>query len=103
MKAQGIMHPFSHLMKAGFSRAVAQQLTSGRVAVLKLAHLEKLCLLLQCRPHDVLVWRPDEGQTAEVPLGELQEKEDGLDFLATLQGMPVDKLREIGERLREMK
>ncbi len=100
-KARSIRKPFAFLIKAGFANSTAHQIANGDVSSLKLEHLEKLCLVLNCTPHDLLEWTPREGQPTNIPMATLiPEKESGLEWVQTLKDLPLSKLRELGEVLK---
>jgi DNA-binding Xre family transcriptional regulator len=100
MKARGIGKPFAFLRDSGLPAGAAQKIMSGAYERPSLNHIEQLCILLQCTPNDLLLWVPDEGQHADIPLGALQQQDEDLSFLATLQDLPIDQLRELGKQLR---
>lgn len=73
----GIKRPYSFLVKSGFTPQTAKDLLAGRTKRLDFAHLEKLCRLFNCEPHDLYDYRPDKQVTFA--------GEDRLAFLAKPQ------------------
>ncbi|QQS34937.1 MAG: helix-turn-helix domain-containing protein [Ignavibacteriales bacterium] len=57
--ARGIQSPTGFLRRAGFSPHTASYIATGKVEKLNLKLLERLCILLNCTPHDLLEWVPD--------------------------------------------
>ena len=100
MRARGIRQPFAYLRNAGLPLGAVRKITNGTYARPPLDHIEKLCLVLQCTPNDILRWLPDKGQPGDVPLKELSLPDEHLEFLSTLQALPIDALKELGMKLR---
>ncbi len=102
---RGIQKPYAWLLKAGFPPSAAFRLNGEDYSNLPLAHLEKLCLLLRCTPHDLLRWTPD-ADTVEAdsqPLAALHRKEENdLHWISNMNAKSVDELREIGRKLSQM-
>ncbi len=105
MQAKGMKKMYTTLVQAGVPVPSARKLADGSVKMLSLAHLERICLLLKCTPNDVLSWVPAEGQAVEgQPLAQLRTEEGkGLEWLADAQGMSVEELRALGEKLKEVR
>jgi hypothetical protein len=101
-EAKGIKQPFPFLIKAGFPNTAAYQIASGHCIQPKLAHVEKLCLILGCMPHDLLQWVPDKGQTKEVPLAALIPKQEvPFNWMDELQKLPLEKLRAMSKVIEQ--
>lgn len=105
MKMRGILHPYAYLRKNGFSQRVAENLANGNVSQLKLDHIEKLCLLLICEPHDLLVWYPDKERVypADNPLNKLRKQEDVCNMRQLMAKMPYGELKEVMKEISERK
>ncbi len=96
-KARSIRYPFAYLKKSGFAHSAAHQIVAGTLREPKLAHIEKLCILLECVPHDILEWTPGENQSLKIPLAALiPKKETGFEWMQELKNLPLEKLRELG-------
>ena len=57
--AKVIDKPNAFLRNNGFATDTASDIVIGKVRRLNLDRLEKLCLILNCTPHDILEWEPD--------------------------------------------
>ena len=57
--AKAIDEPNAFLRNNGFATDTASDIVIGKVRRLNLDRLEKLCLILNCTPHDILEWEPD--------------------------------------------
>jgi hypothetical protein len=55
---KGIDRPYAFFTSHGFSPHVAHNLVSGAYKSLQYGHLEKLCRIFQCLPHDLLNYKP---------------------------------------------
>ena len=99
--------PFNYLVKQGFSRNIATRLNSGNVAEIKLKDVERLCLLFQCTPNELLEWIPAEKQQVEdQPLRDLIRVNPKVNIKAVLNSLPYSQLAEmekfIGEKARKV-
>ena len=93
------------LVKAKISRRTARGFLDGTATTIKLEHLEKICLLLNCTPNDLFDWKPD---TAANPsenhaLFLLQKNEEIKAFSEKLKDVPIDKLGELNEIIEGFK
>jgi len=97
-KARSIKEIHTFLTRSGFSHSTAHQIATGKATAPKLAHLEKLCLLLDCTPHDILEWKPSEGQAIgfKALSALLPKEETGFEWMQELKKLPLDKIRELG-------
>jgi len=73
-KLRGVERPYTFLVRQGFTNHSAKKLLSGQVRRLDLVHLEKLCRVFLCEPHDLL----DYTRSAK----EVMASTDHLGFLA---------------------
>ncbi len=101
--ARGIEKPSSYLQKNGFSENFTRKIISGDVRALRLSSLEKLCLILQCTPNDVIEWIPDEGSKVDEkhPLNKIKKNDKVVDILKTLNSVPIDMLEKIEKVIKE--
>ncbi len=102
-RARGIERPFSFLKKAGFSDNFSTKIKKNQVKRLELKEVEKLCVLLKCTPNDVLEWVPDTHAEVEEthPLSHMKKPENDVDFVKTLNEIPLGKLEELERILKE--
>jgi DNA-binding Xre family transcriptional regulator len=97
LKARGIEKPYTFFIAHGISKRYAYLLNKGIVADMKLKYLEKVCEILNCTPHDILVWEPDKKTVAieNHPLGILRGNNQTLDVLNELRTMPLREIEEL--------
>ena len=103
--AKVIERPQGFLRSNGFSPSTANDIATGKVRHIKLDALEKLCLVLNCRPHDVLEWEPDTKIT-EPNKFELSAliKEKNVNVLSEqLRGMTIAEIEEVQRFVEEKK
>lgn len=62
IKARGIERPYTFLVKAGFTPHTATSLIQGTLRSFHLDHVERLCLVLNCEPNDLLLWMPEKDK-----------------------------------------
>jgi DNA-binding Xre family transcriptional regulator len=103
---RGVDRMFSFLSKNGFIHSTASYLVSGGVRHIKLKHIGRLCLLLNCTPNDLFEWQPEAG--VELPAEHalnLIIKEDFLptNLRAILRDIPIEKLPEVENLLKGLK
>lgn len=61
MKLKAITTPYSFLTRHGFTHHTAYRISNGKLASISFGHLEKLCRILHCEPHDLLAYTPDKN------------------------------------------
>lgn len=97
-KARGIEKPYSFLVKAGLSPHTAYSLLKKETRIFRLDHVEFLCRVLNCEPHDLLMWHPEQDveYPANYPLKFLKPQEDLSDTLkSTLSNLPFKELKKV--------
>jgi succinate dehydrogenase flavin-adding protein (antitoxin of CptAB toxin-antitoxin module) len=105
-KLRGIDKPFSYLVKNGYSDNFATRVANNRIEKMNLKDVEKLCVLLQCTPNDLLQWIPNkEDENIEKhPLYSLKRTDKVEELTKVLHSVPLDKLEEIEKMiLKEIK
>jgi DNA-binding Xre family transcriptional regulator len=65
LQLRGITNSFTWLTQNGFSSDTAHRILNNKGSHIKMAYLEKLCLLLHCTPNELLEWKPSEKQPAD--------------------------------------
>ena len=91
---KGIQNPYTYMVKNGFKPQTAKDLHAGRTKRLDFAHLEKLCRIFHCEPHDLYDYSPNPNTVLP-----------GADYLAFLTKPKVEHgIRELtsGLPLKEM-
>jgi DNA-binding Xre family transcriptional regulator len=104
-RLRGISKPIPYLMKFGFTRAVSSGLVNNHLKAMPTKHIEKLCLVFQCTPNDLLEWTPNEGVNYEnQPIMQLGIKNlPALDLREIGEEIPYDKLASFTEKIAELK
>ena len=102
---KNIERPFTFLRKNGFTHNIASTLVSNETIVINLAHIEKLCLILNCTPNDLFDYKPTQPneQIKNNPLTALIKTQQPVNFNELVRNMPLDKLKEIEEEIRKRK
>ena len=103
--ARGILKPNAFLRKHGFTANGASDVVTGKVQKLNFKRMEQLCLLLNCLPHDIMEWTPDEGVTEpkKFELSKLMRETRVVVLSEELKGLPLDKIREVYSFIEEKK
>ena len=102
-RARGVERPFSYLKQAGFPDHLSSRINNNKVTKLTLGNMERLCLLLKCTPNDFFEWVPDHnGQVdKDHPILRIQRTEKIFDLTRTLNDVPLEKLDEIEQLIKE--
>jgi DNA-binding Xre family transcriptional regulator len=100
---RAIAKPYTYLVKQGFSKNIATRLNNGKLQRVDLGDIERLCVLFQCTPNDLLEWTPAASQTdAETqPLRDLIRVNPNVNVLAVLNSLPYSKLAEVEKLISE--
>jgi len=101
--ARGIDKPRDFLIKNGFPRGIASRIAINKVGMIPMKHLEKVCLLLNCTPDDLIEWKPDDKKqdNPDTALYLLKTEQQSKSEAELLRGLPLHKLKELGKVLRE--
>jgi DNA-binding Xre family transcriptional regulator len=105
MALRGIHQRYGFLVKKGFHRTVAANLANNRAANIKLAHLEKLCRLLNCTPNELFEFKSDANEMfpENHALNKLKREVNVPTVTQIMKEIPVEKLRRVEELLLRMK
>jgi DNA-binding Xre family transcriptional regulator len=104
LEARGITKPLAHLTKAGITYQMAHLLVANKVAAIKPAVIEKLCIHLNCTPNDLMEWIPEKNNnTKNHPLESLQHKQPPQQLQNIIADIPVSKLKEFETIMLELK
>ncbi len=83
---------------------MASQLINNKLAAIKPAVIEKLCVHLNCTPNDLMEWIPEENtNTQNHPLESLMLKQLPQQIQNIMQDIPVSKLKEFENKMLEVK
>lgn len=97
-KLRNITKPHRFLMNAGISRMVAYKFLYNDVYVLKLDHIEKLCISLRCTPNDILQYIPNKPLNPESPqpIEKLIKKSEEFENIPNmLNSFNLEQIREV--------
>lgn len=94
--------PYSFMRKLGLSRDVARRLVDETTAGIKIAHLEKLCIALNCTPNDLMAYEDTNSLAADHPLQQLKRNKDDLANMQKLRKLSPEKIAMLGKLLDEM-
>lgn len=103
--ARGIHSPTGYLRKAGFSPFTASYIATGKLEKLNLKQLERLCILLNCTPHDLLEWIPEKNisEPSKFELNKLMGEKKVLVLQDELKGLSLEKVGEVQRFIEEKK
>lgn len=101
--AKVIVSPQGFLRNNGFSPSTANDIVVGKVRHIKLDALEKLCLVLNCTPHDVLEWEPDASITEPMKfeLSALMKAKEVIKLSEQLRGMTIAEIEDVNRYVEE--
>lgn len=102
-KARGIEMPYRFLVQNGFVSFTAHKYKNGNARHIRLDHIEKLCILLNCTPNDLFEWSPDnllEDRT-DHPLQRIRKREKRVEIAQLLSKLSLEKLEEVERLLAE--
>ncbi len=102
---RGIKKPLASMVKWGFTYNIAWRIFNNKAIRIDLAHLEILCLNLNCTPNDIIQWQPakDAPQNPAHPLQALRPKTDTQTITQMLSDFPVDKVEELEKAILLLK
>jgi len=102
-QARGIDRPYTFLVKAGLSPHTATSILNKKTRIFRLDHVELLCRILVCEPHDLLLWKPDKGQqyADNFPLAKLGQSDQGQwqEWQEKLATLPFKELKEAAQTI----
>ena len=103
--ARAIEKPQGFLRNRGFSPHTASDLVTGRTVQIKFKVLERLRMVLNCTPHDLLVWEPDEGvkEPQAFELRALIKDKEIIKINEQLRGMTLTDVAEVNRFVLEMR
>ncbi len=98
-KLRGLSGYLIRMVRAKISRRTAHGFLDGTATNIRLKHLEKLCLILNCTPNDLFDWKPDEetNPSESHALYSLQKNKEIKLFSEKLKEVPIEKLAELNE------
>lgn len=104
-KARQIDRPYTFMVNIGISPQTASKYLHHAVRIMRLDHVEKLCIALHCEPSGLLLFNPSSKQVVapEHPIQKLRYKESKLDFTHLLKTIPLSQLEAVARVLEEEK
>lgn len=95
--ARGITSPATYLRKNGFSYDTARSLSTSQMFRPSLSVIERLCVLLNCTPNDILEWIPEKDKSygEDFALNSLKREKKQYNLLKMIKNIPLDKIDEI--------
>lgn len=101
-RMKGIRYPMAFLTKSGIKQSAAYRLTGNDIATISTPDLEVLCRSLKCTPNDLFEWTPgsQSEDRPDNPLFILKRSESKFDISGLVHDMPVDKLEQLQEEIR---
>lgn len=100
-RIRGIHRPYTYLVRRGFKPNYVSRLLNGKVGSLRMEHLEKVCLELNCTPNDILEWIPDKIiQKDDYELRQLIRADHSGKIESLLNALPLDDLEDVENYIR---
>ena len=106
LELRGVTKPFGYLRKNGFTSGISSKVISGKTSILNLKVLERLFKLLNCTPHDALVWKPDkpEDDNPKHPLYFLKkDPSESFNIIKAMEKIPVSEAKRLIEDMKTKK
>lgn len=102
-KARAIEQPYKFLVQNGFVPFTAHKYKNGKVEHMRLDHIEKLCIILNCTPNELFEWVPNDllDDRADHPLQKIRRREKRIEINKLLSKVSLDKLEEIEKLIAE--
>ena len=102
---RGIEKRPAFLVKHGFTYQLATKFLHYDSPTVKVAHIERLCVALNCTPNDLFEWKADANTVLPEThsLNALQKAEKTLNLQQLVKDIPSDKLALIEKLFEELK
>lgn len=102
---RGIDNPTNFLVKMGFSYPQASKFLRKKSDVVKISHISRLCVALNCTPNDLFEWQADANTVLPEShsLSALEKGEKTRNLRELVKDIPADKLPLIESLLNELK
>jgi DNA-binding Xre family transcriptional regulator len=104
METKGIQNPLQFLIQAGFTYHTAGRLIRNQIIKLDYKHLEKLCLIFNCTPNDLLSWTPPASLKGsdKLALSKLAGRKRKGSLVSKLIQLPEDKIDQLNQMLDKL-
>lgn len=96
-RARSIAQPYKFLVTNGFVPFIAHKYKNSKVTQIRVDHIEKLCIALNCTPNDLFEWFPDDllDNRDDHPLSSIRKRDKKLDINKMLAKLSLQKLEEV--------
>jgi DNA-binding Xre family transcriptional regulator len=96
-KARGIEQSYKFLVNAGFVPFIAHKYKNSKVTQIRVDHIEKLCIALNCTPNDLFEWFPDTllDNRDDHPLHAIRQREKKIEINKMLSKLSLQRLEEV--------
>ena len=102
LSARGVTKSYSYLVRAGIPAFAASQMVTGKLKMIKLDHIEKLCRALYCTPNDLLVWIPGDALLPDNhPLTKLKRSDELHQVSEAIKTLPLDELKKLASNIEQ--
>jgi DNA-binding Xre family transcriptional regulator len=101
-KARQIEKPYSFLVKIGIAPHTATKMINNDSHVMRLDNIESICKALYCEPNDLIAFKQDPNQPLpeKHPLLKLIPTNETTDWNEQLKTLPLEKLKQISEIIK---
>ena len=102
---RGIPNPYNYLVKLGISPTVARKMLFNDSYIMRLKHIELMCLHLNCTPNDLLMYVPSPSRNLSqtIPLDKLRKENNEANLQTQLQSLNIDQLKEVSTIIDQYK
>lgn len=96
-KARNIHQPYKFLVESGFVPFIAHKYKNHKVSQIRIDHIERLCVALNCTPNDLFEWFPDNllDNREDHPLHSIRQREKKTDINKLMARMSLQQLEEV--------
>ena len=96
-KARAIEQPYKFLVTNGFVPFIAHKYKNSKVTQIRVDHIEKLCIALNCTPNDLFEWFPDNllDNRDDHPLHTIRKRDKKIEINKLLSKLSMQKLEEV--------
>ena len=105
LESKGIVKPYNFLIKNGFTPNVATRCLQGKIMVLKLSQITRLCTILGCTPNDLLEWVPQTNVSRlpeTHPLHTLVRNDKPFNIIDQINHLTLDQIKEVEQLIDTM-
>ena len=100
-KIKFIEHPYAYLYNHGFGKSESYRYAKTLNPNITLDKVEKLCLLFNCTPDDLMEWTPDkpEDDRTDHHLNYLRKTEVSVNFRKLIRDLSPEQILELNKEL----